>query len=191
MRKDDNHLDLSIPMEYVNYKILLAWKDDICPSEDELQSNPKHTYQFVITNDNEELTNSVKDLSSKTQAYRIFGNIENDFEKLAYLCEKIAGKTIHKSNKDLILDSINKAILNQTQKFIIESSNKYLDTEILLKKAVDRGFVSKYKNEYLLKEGNVTLCPPGKIPTLATACEFLNLPKNQEYNLMLQAMIEE
>jgi len=187
--KGDNFLDLSNPEEYISYKILLTRKNEICTSEDEFKRNPKHTYQFVITDTAEELSTSIEDLTSKAKAYKLFSEIETDYEKLAYLCEKVSGKIIHKSNKELVLDSINKAILNQTAKFIQEISNKYIDTEILIKKAVDRGFIKKFKTEYVLTDGNITLCGPGKIPTLGTACEFLNQPKNQEHKLLIEALV--
>ena len=188
--KGDNYFNLSIPEEYISYKILLARKEDIAPNEMALRENKKNTYQFVITTDDTEMELSVEDLTSKSKAYRLFGIIEDDFEKLSYLCQKVSGKTIPKTNKELILDTVNKAILNSTTKFINEASNKYLDTEILIYKAVEKGYIKKYRNEYTLVEGNITLCPPDKIPSLITACEFLNQPKNQEYLMFVQAKVE-
>ena len=190
LRKGDNYFDLSIPEEYIAYKILLSRKDDIAPSEEELRRSRKSTYQFVITTDEDELGQSIEDLTSKAKAYKLFATMENDYEKLAYLCQKVEGKTIPKTNKELILDTINKAIIGKTSKFIIEASNPYLDTEILISKAVDKGYINKFRNEYVLADGNITLCLPDKIPSLTTACEFLNKPKSQEYLLSLQAKLE-
>ena len=48
LTKEDNYLDLSIPEEYIKYKILLANSDVIAPSLKVLQDSPKATYQFVI-----------------------------------------------------------------------------------------------------------------------------------------------
>ena len=187
--KGDNYFDLSVPEEYIAYKILLSRKDDIAPSEEELRKGRKHTYQFVITTDETELGLSIEDLTSKAQAYKLFGAIDNDFEKLAYLCQKVAGKTIPKSNKELILDTINKSIIGTTKKFILEASNPYLDTEILISRAVEKGYINKFKNEYILADGNITLCAPDKTPSLLTACEFLNKPRNQEHLIGLMAKL--
>jgi hypothetical protein len=187
--KGDNYFDLSNPNDYINYKILLTNKDFIAPSEEALRKYPKHTYQFVITSDEEDLASSIGDLTGKAKAYRLFSEIEKDYDKLAYLCEKVAGKSIHIQNKEMILDAVNKMILTTTNKFIDEVENKYLDTEIILKKAVDKGIVRKQKTEYILVSHNLTLCPMGLNPSLRTACEFLNQPKNQEYLLEIEAQI--
>jgi hypothetical protein len=187
--KGDNYLDLSNPHDYIKYKILLTNKDFVAPSEEILRKCPKHTYQFVITSDEADLENSIGDLTGKAKAYKLFGEIERDYEKLAYLCEKVAGKSIHVQNKDMILDAVNKMILTTTNKFIEEVENKYLDTEILLKKAVDRGIVRKQKTEYILVSHNLTLCPAGLNPSLRTACEFLNQPRNQEYLFEIQGQV--
>ena len=187
--KSDNYLDLSNPHDYIKYKILLTNRDYICPSEEILRKYPKHTYQFVITSDENELSTSIEDLTGKAKAYKLFANMEQDFEKLAYLCEKVAGKVIHVQNKDMILDAVNKMILITTNKFIEEAMNPYLDTEILLKKAVDKGIVRKIRTEYILLSHNLTLCPMGLNPTLKTACEFLNQPRNQEYLFEIEANV--
>ena len=189
LTKGDNWIDISNPMEYINYKIILTNKDTVCQSEEELKRRPKPTYQFVVTSDDEQLHLSIDDLNSKSKAYKLFSQIDKDFDKLAYLCEKVSGKVIHVQNREMILNAINKIILTATQKFIDEAENKYLDTEILLKKAVDRGIVRKYKTEYTLLSHNLTLCPAGLNPSLKTACEFLNQARNQEYLFSVQAQV--
>ena len=189
MLKGDNWLDLSTPMGFIDYKILLTNKDFICYSEEELRRRPKNTYQYVVTTEDEQLHMSITELTDKARAYRLFAEIERDMEKLAYVCEKVAGKSIHTHNRDLILDTVNKMILTNTKGFIKECENKYLDTEIMIKKAVDRGVIKKYKTEYILVSHNLVLCNPGLNPTLRTACEFLNMPKNQEYLFEIDAQV--
>ena len=54
LHKQDNYLDLSVPEDYIKYKVLLANKDQICPSMQELEERPKATYQFVILSENAE-----------------------------------------------------------------------------------------------------------------------------------------
>lgn len=49
LHKQDNYFDLSIPEQYIQYKILLANKDYIAASMEELENRPKATYQFVIS----------------------------------------------------------------------------------------------------------------------------------------------
>lgn len=54
LHKQDNYLDLSIPEQYIQYKILLANKDYIAASMEELEERPKATYQFVIISEGAE-----------------------------------------------------------------------------------------------------------------------------------------
>ena len=48
LRKQDNYFDLSVPEEYINYKILLANKDYIAPSLEEYERQPLETYEYYI-----------------------------------------------------------------------------------------------------------------------------------------------
>lgn len=192
LTKEDNYLDLSDPIDYIKYKILLSPRQIpvICKSEMEYRRSPLPTYQFVITTDKEDISLDAADLRGKAKAFNLYSKIADNYEKLSYLLLKVAGKTIRKSDTNLIESAINTAILTKTEKFIKECENPYLDTEILILKAVDKGFVERYKDEYTLKDGRVLLCPLDLVPSLTTACQFLNAPKNQEYLLALQAQVE-
>ena len=44
LKKQDNYLDLSVPEDYIRYKILLANKDYIAPSLKDLEAQHKATY---------------------------------------------------------------------------------------------------------------------------------------------------
>ena len=51
--KGDNPLDLSEPIDYIKYKILLNNKEQIAPSIQALQDKPKATYKFVIISESD------------------------------------------------------------------------------------------------------------------------------------------
>ena len=67
LHKQDNYFDLSVPEDYIKYKILLANKDQIASSLEELEDRPKATYQFVIISESSEakLNSSKADIKKK------------------------------------------------------------------------------------------------------------------------------
>ena len=79
--KGDNPFNLSNPIEYIKYKILLENKDFIAPSVQALQDKPKATYKFVIVSENDSVKAANTKVSIKAQAYKEFGKIEEDKDK--------------------------------------------------------------------------------------------------------------
>lgn len=54
LTKQDTVLNLSRPEDYLKYKVLLANKNIIASSIQELEDHPKASYQFVIINEQDE-----------------------------------------------------------------------------------------------------------------------------------------
>ena len=52
--KEDTILDLSVPEEYIKYKVLLNNTDQIAPSLDAVNIKPKETYEYVLLHEEEE-----------------------------------------------------------------------------------------------------------------------------------------
>jgi hypothetical protein len=69
LTKGDNFFNLADPEDYIRYKILLANKDFIASSLQELQDHPKRTHQFVVIREGEETKNAKKEMSATMQSY--------------------------------------------------------------------------------------------------------------------------
>lgn len=190
LTKGDNYFDLSNPRDYIKYKILLAWPNIIASSLQELQDRPKATYEFVIVNDEDASKAANTKVTLKAQAYKEFGKIENDFDKMRIIIETIDGKPVAASSKlEYLQGKIGDIIESNTKMFLSTAKDPLLDNKILLKKAIEAGVVANRSGLLFLREGNMPLCNNGEDSTLSVAAKYLSLPKNQELKFSIEAKI--
>lgn len=189
--KENKILDLSNPEEYIDYKILLANKDFIAPSEEELKRYRKATYQYVLTREGEELEASLDSLNTTSKAYMLYGEIKDNLEKLALVVELGTGKKVSSRDKKPVYTQVDRFIRANPSKFISVMEDEYLETKLLINKAVETGYIRKRGHYYYLTEGNKPLCNEKQEPTLQSACEYLNSPKYQEVKFTLEAQIKD
>lgn len=188
--KQDNYLDLSQPIDYIKYKILLANKDFIAPSLQVLQDTPKATYEFVIISDNDTTKVAKSNMSAKMQCYKEYGKVEDDADILSLIIETILGRPVSRSTKIEVLQAkIDDLIQADSKLFLRVITDKLLPTKVLIKKAIDAGIISKRGNFLYLRADNTPLCNDGQDPTLNNAALFLNEPKRQELKFSIEAKL--
>lgn len=188
LTKGDNFFDLSNPMDYIRYKILLANKDFICPSLKQLQVNRKATYQYVIINEGDELKDTQEKLSVVMKCYKEYGKIEDNFDVLKFVLDTFYGKAFADSTKiEFLQAKANEAIQTNSQKFHKIITDPLRDTKVLIRKGVKNGSVSTRGNYYYLSESDTPLCDSGLEPTLENAAKFLNSAKNQDMKFLIEA----
>lgn len=189
--KGDNPLDLSNPIDYIKYKILLANKDQIAPSIQSLQDKPKATYKFVIVNENDSAKAANTKVTLKAQAYMEFGKVNEDKEKMRVIIETIDGRpTARDSKLEYLQGKIGELIEANTKMFLQVVKDPLLDNKVLIKKAIEVGAIANRGNYLYVKDGNLPLCDNGQEPTLNIAARFLSLPKNQELKFSLEAKVK-
>lgn len=192
LTKQDNYLDLSNPEDYIKYKVLLANRDYIAPSLQEVEDHPKATYQFVIIHENEESKASKKKLSATMQAYMEFGKIQENPDILRTIIETIDGRPVAKTSKiDFLQDKVGKLIQADSKLFIKVVTDPMLNTKVLIKKAVEEGLISNRGGMLYLKSDGTPLCGDNEEPTLNFAAKYLNMPKHQELKLSLEAKLKQ
>lgn len=190
LMKEDNYLNLSDPEDYIRYKILLANKDYIAPSLQELQDRPKASYQFVIISTGDETKMAKKNMSSTMQCYKEFGKIEDNADILRLIVETIEGKPTSPNTKlDFLQTRVNTLIQADSKLFLKVITDPMLATKVLIRKSIDNGSIIRRGNYHYLKNGNLPLCETNEEPTLNIAAKFLNLPKNQEIKFSLEAKL--
>lgn len=188
--KQDNYLDLSQPIDYIKYKILLANKDFIAPSLQVLQDTPKATYEFVIISDNDTTKVAKSNMNAKMQCYKEYGKVEDDADILSLIIETILGRPVSRSTKIEVLQAkIDDLIQADSKLFLRVITDKLLPTKVLIKKAIDAGIISKRGNFLYLRADNTPLCNDGQDPTLNNAALFLNEPKRQELKFSIEAKL--
>ena len=190
LRKQDNYLNLANVEDYIRYKILLANKEYIAPSLEALETNPKATYQFVILTEDSETQSAKKGMTILMQCYTAYGKIEDDVDALRVIIETLTGVTVHKNTKKEFLQTkANELIQGNSKMFLKIATDPMLQTKVLIRRCIEEGLIAQRGNQYYIKEGNIPMCEDGE-PTLNVAAQWINLPKNQEVKLSLEAKLK-
>lgn len=190
LRKQDNYLNLANVEDYIRYKILLANKDYIAPSLEALETNPKATYQFVILTEDSETQSAKKGMTTLMQCYTAYGKIEDEVDTLRVIIETLTGVRVHKNTKKEFLQTkVNELIQGNSKMFLKVATDPMLPTKVLIRRCVEEGLIAHRGNQYYIKDGNIPMCEDGE-PTLNVAAQWINLPKNQEIKLSLEAKLK-
>lgn len=191
LTKGDTILDLSVPDDYIKYKVLLANKDYIAPSLSVLQDVPKATYQFVMVSNEDEAKASMRQLSYNQKAYMLLGKLQDNADALKVIIETVDGRPISDNTKlEFLQSQAGELILSNAKLFCKVADDPYLDAKVLIRKAHSAGLISKRGNYYYIKKDNTPLCENNEEPTLSMAAKFLNAPKHQEIKLSLEAQLQ-
>lgn len=192
LTKQDNFLNLADPDDYIKYKVLLANKDLIAPSLQDLEDHPKATYQFVIIHENEESQASKKKMNATMQAYMEFGKIQENADILRTIIETIDGRPTSKNSKiESLQEKVGKLIQADARLFVRVATDPLLSTKVLIKRAIEGGLISNRGGMLYLKADGTPLCGDNEEPTLNIAAKYLNMPKHQELLFSLQAKLKE
>jgi len=185
--KDDNLLNLSNPIDYISYKILTFLKNDIAPTWAE--RNLKQTYQFVITSSDEELTEKKAGFDNKKEAFKLYGKIEDDKDKLIGILGLLTNKPISKETTLKWLQTkVEEFIDSKPESFVVLMKDKSLDTKFLINNAIDKGVIIKTGNKYSTNDG-LDLCENGQIPTFENAVTYIDNPKHQDVRSFIEAKL--
>lgn len=192
LTKGDNYFDKSKPLDYIKLAILRSYSDIIAPSIQVLQDRPKTTYRFVIISENDTAKDANTRVTSKAQAYKEFGKIEDNKEKMRVIIELIDGRPTSPNSKiEYLQGKIGELIESNTKLFLSVVRDPLLDNKVLIKKAIEKGIISNRGNYLYYKADNSPLCSNGQEPTLNIAAKFLSLPKNQELKFTIEAKVKE
>ncbi len=191
LHKEDasNILDLSNPMDYIDYKILLSLnKNDIATSW--ADRNKNQTYQFAITREHEEMLETKGKYDSKKEAFKLYGKIEDSKEQLLGVLKLLTNKNLSKDSKlDWLQHEVEKVVDKEPQKFLNVVKDKSLFTKILINEAIEKGIVVKKANKYSTVDG-LELCEAGEVATFDNAVRYLDELRNQEVRTIIEAKLE-
>ena len=193
LSKGDNVLHLTDPDDYIKYKVLLANKNLICPSQEDYDERPLATYMYVITSDQAELRRATKKRNIKVECIKWAGKNSDDFAMLKTVLEMLDGRPVSDdASIEFIQNEIDKKIEEDAQKVYDIINNDQLPTMILLQKSVGNGLVVKNGDFYYYKSDKtkVPMCREGEDPTMNNAIKFLLNPKNQEMKFALEAQLK-
>jgi len=183
-----NRFDLSDPMSYISIKILESLdKYEIAPSW--ADRNKNLTYQFVITRENEEMLETKGKYDSKKEAFKLYGKIEDDKDKLLGILKLLTNKPLSPDSKlDWLQHKVEEFIDTNPLAFVNVVSDKAFYTKLLINVGVEKGIIIKKSNRYSTSDG-LDLAESGQISTFENAVLYLDNPKNQEVRMLLEAKI--
>lgn len=190
LSKSDTYLDLSIPEDYIKYKVLLTNKDLICPSLKEFKDARKETYQFYIMNEGEETRQSNQNMTAKMEAMLELGKILENKSLLKVIVEIMNGRAISKATKlETIQSDAFKTIDVNPKLFLSIVKDPLIKTKVLIAECIEYGVIVSRSGMYFLPSGE-PLCEAGEDSTLSVTAKYLNTPKRQEIKLALEAKLK-
>lgn len=187
--KDDanNIFELSQPMDYISIAILKSLKHKVAKSWAE--RNNKQTYEFVITSGNEvQHENKVK-LDTKKLAFKLYGKIEDDKDKLMSVLKLLTNQTVSKnSDLDWLQGKVQEYVDTMPSSFVNVIQDPSFDTKALINKGIDAGVILRNSNLYSTIDG-LDLCEMDQVATFDNAVKYLDNNKNQEVRTLIEARI--
>lgn len=192
LHKQDNYLDLSIPEDYIKYKILLANKDYIAPSLQVLEDRPKATYQFVIISENAETERNLGKMDTVKKCYMEYGKIEDNHDTLRVVVELLSGRPISSKVKlDYLQGKVNEYIQSNPRRFLATVKDELLPAKVLISKCVEAGLIGKKNDAYYLRKDSSPLCEVGQDSTLDNAARYISSVKRTELKYSLEASLKQ
>lgn len=190
LHKQNNYLDLSDPIDYIKYKILLANKDYICPSLQELEDRPKATYQYVIISENAETQMNLSKNDAKMECYMEYGVVRNNPEVLRTILEIITGRPVGSMTKtDFLQAKTMENIEKDPRRFLKVIKDELLPAKVLIKKAVEAGLITR-RNDLYYYDGS-PMCDMGEDSTLTNAAKYITSVKRQELKYSIEARLKQ
>lgn len=190
LSKHDALFNMADPIDYIKLKVLESNRNLVAHSLDALTTNTKASYRYVVINQGDEDKKANANITKKSKCYMLFGKIEGDRDKLAYVTRAITGRAVAKNTKlEALSASVGQLIESETDTFYRICSDEYFDTKVLIDKGVKVGAVLRRDGEYFTPE-NEPLCEKGDNSTLEKAAEYLNKPEYQEVKFAIETRIE-
>lgn len=189
LRKDDasNVFDTSTPMGYLSLKVLEQYPDDIALSWANRNTNP--TTKFAITRAGEVTDEKKHKLDIKKEAFKVYGKIEDDKDKLISVLKLLTNKPIAETSKLSWVQGLLEDIVDTTPaKFLAVINDTSFETKALINKGVDSGVIKKSGNKYATVDG-LDLCENGSVATIDNAVKYLENPKHQDVRDLIEAKI--
>lgn len=186
LNKQGTTLQLYNPLDYMKYKMLLKYEDQICPNIADI--NKKQTYRFVIVKKDDEAKATLKRVDVKKEAYKLLGKLEDDRNALRDFLMVSNIRVSEDTSVEWMNAEVAKMVDANPNKFVdILKDNSY-PTKVLFQKAFAKGEIVRKNSQYYTKDG-VALAEVNQPSTLENAIAYLESNVNQEYRLLLTSKV--
>ena len=188
--KDDVALDLSIPEDYIVYKVLLN-TNLVANSPEQLKNEPRASYKYVMVLENESGKMEEDRINDKAQAFVFFNEISGSKDALRYVLRKCGKYTSAGQKMNFLRKEVGKLIEDPKYvKVILDiKEDKLFKEKILLEEAVTLGVIDRISEQYFTKE-NEPISGTGEEPNEWNAARYLGSPVGQDMRLAIEARIK-
>lgn len=191
LTKIGKKLDLSNVVQWLEYKILQANTDYICPDMETLEHDKKETYRFVMNNEQQKASIVGKKADLKFDIYDAYGKIKEDANMLRTIAFLVEKRKISPNTKlELIKDKIVSLIDERTNDVYDIITNKNLEQIKTLIIGVEKNIVNERNGFYYLADNGQRISNDYEEPTLYNAAAYLANPENQELYFNLSSRIK-
>lgn len=181
LEKTGKKLDLSVAKDYIEYKILLANSEYICPNQETLENSRKATYRFVLNNENTVADSVGKSADLKFELFEIYGKYKEDANMLRTIIYLVEHKKVSPNTKiELLKEKLTNMMINDAKDCYPVMSSKTLEQKKAIIIGVEKGIISDRNNFFYLTENGKPLSNDYEEPNLNNAANYLADVANQE-----------
>jgi hypothetical protein len=146
-------LDLSDPIDFVKYKVLLV-QPEVAPSWEERYD--KGEYRFALIDINEVVNEDAANIDKKSKAYVYLDNIKHSHQKMSDVLRAFGRKQSASTTLEFMKTEIDKLINNKTtlNKLIDLIDDPDHDMKIFINEAVDCGAILVNNGRYTIPGGD-------------------------------------
>jgi hypothetical protein len=182
LSKDARTLNLSDPMDYITYKVLLTNDDYIAP--DAYSSQRKASYKYMIVEEGYEDSKKSSSANIVADAYLEYSKIREDKVALGDILFLLTNQRVSPSSTLIWLQGqIGDFIAANPKRFIEVVNDKDLITRVLITKGLTYNAIQKDGTAYRTMGGD--LMGVDLTATLA----FLNNNQNGDHRILIETMI--
>lgn len=189
--KTGKKLDLSNARDYIEWKILLANPEYICPSQEDLENKRKLTYRYVMNNDKQVAESVGKKADIKLANYEAYSQYKDDADMIRIILYLIDHKKISPATKiEMLKDKLTYLMDHRPSDCYQVLSNGLLEQKRAVIIGTEKGIITERNGYYYIKENGQKLAYDYEDSTLNNAANYLADPDNQELYFNIQKKIK-
>jgi len=188
LKKEGISLDLSDPIDYIRYKILLSYTDLVAPSIDAHKLKNKLTYSFVIVHKGDRENEKVIKYNVTKEAYSIASKLDLSTEKTREFLYLYGVRVSGDASVKWIKGKLAQVVEDDPGGVVDLYTSGNYETRSLLARGVLCGVIKDVGNKFYLEDG-VALAAENEISSLANSIKFLDDPVNSDIRMRVEAKI--
>ena len=189
--KTTKKLHLDNAKEYIEWKILLANTEYICPNQETFENGRKATYRYVLNNDTTVAAAAGRSADMKLELFQIYAKYSEDADMLRTICYLIEHKKVSPKIKiELIKEKVVNIMENNVRDCYPVMTSKNLEQKKVILIGVEKGIISDRNGFYFITENGQKLSDDYNEPNLNNAANYLADVANQELYFSLSKRIK-